>query len=321
MNVSGRVVEPLPVLLARQENIVDRRQLLRGGIDDCAISRRIRRGDWQRIVPGVYALGTAVLSTEQRRIAAALYCGDEAQLTGATVLHWYGFRYVPSTDKVHVLVPHSRRRRSAGIIVVQRALELDTQPRDAGLYRLVSPARAVVDAARLTSDLTTVRAIFTEAVQGRFTDPNTIAAELRRAKRSRTAVANRVLSELFDGVRSAPEAELRQLVRTSRILATFVWNPVLVADDGTRLPSPDGYQADSGIALEVDSLEYHMTSEGFEATMRRGNLLSRYGVTVLHFTPTEIRTEPARVLRVIEDTYQQNRLNPPRAPITVVQCR
>ncbi len=315
MNATGYVVEALAELLARQHNVASRQQLLAAGVDDVSITRRIRRGEWQRIAPAVYALDSAVLAIEQRRIAAALYAGAEAQLTGTSALLWYGFRYVPTTDRVHVLVPHATRRRSTGVIVIQRTLDMDQRPRDGGLYQVASPARAVVDAARISGDLTTVRAIFAEAVQRKFTDIDAIAAELRRAKRSRTAVGNRVLAELLDGVRSSPEAELRELVRQSQLLPPALWNPILVADDDTRLPSPDGYLADAGIALEVDSREHHMTGEGFQETLRRGNALSLRGVAVLHFMPTEIRTEPARVLRVIEATHR-NRLEHP-APVSI----
>ncbi len=75
------------------------------------VYRNIRRGKWQRVLTGVYRLSLKPLTEEARRIAAALFCGPGAQLTGLMVLHWYGFRQAPSTDKVHVLVPHGVRRK------------------------------------------------------------------------------------------------------------------------------------------------------------------------------------------------------------------
>jgi hypothetical protein len=235
---------------------------------------------------------------------------SQAQLTGATALHWYGFRYVPSTDKVHVLVPHCTRKRSAGVVVVQRTLSMDSHPRDGGLYRLASPARAAMDASRAATDLRTVRAILAEAVQGGFASLTALNAELRRAKRSRTALASRVIRELVEGVRSTAEAELRDLVLTSALLPPVLWNPRLIADDGTVLPTPDAYLPGAGIALEVDSREHHATDDGWKRTLDRGNLLARYGVIVLHITPADIRSQPAHVVRLIEHTYAERSAHP-----------
>jgi hypothetical protein len=318
VGVDQQVVLGLDTLLAAQNDVVSRAQLLVRGIDDFTMSRRVRTGKWQRAAPGVYALVSTTLTTEQRRIAAALYAGADAQLTGPSALHWYGFRSVPATDRVHVLVPHATRRRSAGVAVVQRTRELDPYPRDAGLYRVTSPARAVVDASRTNSNVDAVRAILAEAVRSGITDLGRIEDEVRRAKRSRTGIANRVLSELVDGIRSAPEARLRDLTLTSTVLPLVLWNPTLATEDGVRLPSPDGYLPDLGIALEVDSREHHMSSEDFQRTLVRGNMLSQYGVLVLHFTPAEILREPARVLRMIEATYAERRTHPVPVAVRII---
>jgi hypothetical protein len=300
----------LTSLFDKQNQIASRAQLLAVGVQDSAMTRHVRRGDWQRVVPGVYALDGSSLSVEQRRTVAALYAGEQAQLTGATALHWYGFRYVPSTDKVHVLVPHNTRKRSAGVVVVQRTLCLDSRPRDGGLYQLASPARAAMDASRAATDLRTVRAILAEAVQGGFAGLTALNAELRRAKRSRTALASRVITELAEGVRSTAEADLRDLTRTSGLLPPILWNPQLIAEDGTVLPTPDGYLPVVGIAFEVDSREHHATDDGWKRTLDRGNLMARYGVIVLHITPADIRSQPAQVLRLIEHTYAERCAHP-----------
>jgi hypothetical protein len=313
--VADNVVPPFAETLERQHSVMSRHQLLAYGIDDATMTRRVRSGEWQRPASAVYVLEPTPLGTEQRRIAASLYLGDQCQLTGPAALHWYGFRHVPSTDRVHALVPHASRRRSTGMIVVMRTEELDDRARDAGLYRLTSPARAVVDAGRVVGDLRAVRALFAEAVQTGHTDLDAIEHELRRAKRSRTAIANRAFHELVDGVRSSPEAELRNLIRSDRSLPPILWNPILATQDGTRLPSPDAYFADVAIAIEVDSREHHTSDEDFQRTLERANALSRFGILVLHFTPAEIRTSPSRVLRMIRDVYRQRSAQPVSVPV------
>lgn len=310
-----RISPGLGRLLDSQDNIVSRGQLLKAGVDDMTMYRRVRSGSWQRLLPGIYLTAPTSLSSEQKRIAAALYAGPDAQLTGISVLHWYGFRHAPSTDKVHVLVPHSMRCRSSGFAVVQRTLAMDQAERHADLYRVTSPARAVVDACRALTGLRDVRAVVAEAVHNGHASPTALDEEIRRAKRSRTALARRALTEVFDGIRSSPEAELRDLTGRSKVLPRILWNPQLTTVDGGRLPTPDGWLPDVGLALEVDSAEHHSRAEDWRRTLHRSNELSQYGVAVLHFTPTEIRELPRQVLATIERAYLTRRAASPRVDV------
>lgn len=297
----------LEELALRQHQIVTRAQLLAAGIDDMHMYRQTRRGHWQRVLPATYALVSGALTDEQRRVSAALYAGPDAQLTGLAALIWYGFRYCPPTDQVQFIVPHHTRRASAGHAVVARALALDARARDADLYRVCSPARAVVDAARNLRQLRPVRAIVAESIQRNFTDLAALDEEITRARRSRTALIRKAFSEVVDGSRSAPEAELRGCLSGSRLLPEILWNPRLCRPDGASLPTPDGYLEDAAIALEVDSQEYHFSPNDWSRTLDRHNELSRYGVLILHFTPAQIRRDPDRVRQMIEDSYGSRR--------------
>ncbi|NJP34700.1 type IV toxin-antitoxin system AbiEi family antitoxin domain-containing protein [Micromonospora thermarum] len=288
-------------LAERQQQIVTRTQLLAAGFDDMYLYRQTRRGLWQRVLPATYALVTGTLTEEQRRISAALYAGPDAQLTGLAALMWYGFRYSPRSTDVHLILPHHMRRRSAGHAVIARALQLDHRARRTALYPVCSPARAVVDAARDLRQLRPVRATVAEAVQRGFTDLVSLDEEIRRARRSRTALIRKAFAEIADGTRSAPETELRECLAGSRLLPEVLWNPTLWAANGARLPTPDGYLRDVAVALEVDSREYHISPEDWARTLDRHNQLSRQGVLVLHFTPAQIRREPGRVRRTVED--------------------
>ncbi|HEX5997585.1 MAG TPA: hypothetical protein VFY84_20805 [Jiangellales bacterium] len=302
-------------LLTRQHQVIARRQLIAAHVDDATIYRKVRSGQWRLLIPGVILTTAGSPGTEQRRVAAAVYAGEQAQITGLGALHWYGFRHAPATEMVHVLVPHATRRRSAGFVVVQRALQLDPAARDSGPYRVVSAARAVVDACRLLTQLRDVRAIVAEAVQSRHTTPAAIDQEIRRAGRSRTGLARRALSEVVEGVRSAPEAELRDITQQSKILPTVLWNPTLRTLTGERLPTPDGWIDDAGIALEVDSAEHHAEGEGWTTTLDRHNALAEHDVQVLHITPAEIRTLPRKVLARIEQTYRSRLATGARARV------
>jgi len=53
----------------------------------------------------------------------------------------------------------------------------------------------------------------------------------------------------------------------------------------------------------VDSREFHLSADGWEATMRHHNLLAAAGILVLHFTPKQIREQPQWVLGQIERAF------------------
>jgi Transcriptional regulator, AbiEi antitoxin len=306
MLTEPHVVPSLMETLARQEQVVSRAQLLAAGVHDVTISRRIRRGIWRRLVPGVYCLAMTGLTTDQRRIAASLYGGENAQITGLAALHWYGFRS-PASERVALLVPHMTHKRSSGYVTILRTESLDPAFRDEGRYHLVSPARAVIDAGRMSTDLRTVRAVMAEAVHSQSVSLDALARELRRANRSRTALVRYVMAEILGGVRSSPEADLRAILRSSRVLPKILWNPTLTASEGTQLPTPHGYIPEVHIAIEVDSREHHADGEHWKRTLDRQNIYSLYGISALHFTPTEIRLEPTRIRRAVERAYLRAR--------------
>ena len=296
---------------------MNRAALVVAGVDDMAMYRRARNGQWQRLLPAVYAVHNGQVSAEQRRVAAALYTGRDCQLAGFSALTWYGFRSVPEHDSVYMIIPHDARRKSAGFVRVQRTLELDEYARRTDLYQICSPARAVVDACRELRDARPIRAIVAEAIQRGYCSLDALDREIRRAGRSRTALVHRAFDEVLHGVRSAPEGDLRGITLHSRILPAVLWNVPLYTLDREKLPTPDGYLGEVGIALEVDSREYHYRPEDWARTLERHNLLAKYGILVLHFTPGQIRDNPDKILRLIEEAYLRRKAEHVDIPVLI----
>jgi hypothetical protein len=295
----------LDQLLVSQRGLLTRAQALAAGLSDEDIRRELRRPRWQRLLPGLYATFTGDVTLELKRFAATLYLGPDAQITGLAALVWHEFRHLPPDDLLHVLVPHSTRRGSRGFLRVQRTHRLDPNAHRGTRYTVCSVARAVADACRLLDDVRSVRAVVAESVQRGLTTVDALQRECELAGTSRTSLLRGALREVRVGARSAPEIELKKILEPSVLIREVLWNPKLVAGDGALLPSPDGWIDDVGIALEVDSREYHLGPEQWQQTMRRHNTLAAYGVVVLHFTPSEIRSRPSHVRRLIERTYRE----------------
>lgn len=276
--------------------------MLACGLSDQDIRRWVKDGRWQRVLPGIYAAFTGELTLEQRRFAAFLFAGPNAQLTGVAALRWHGLTYLPHDNRVHMLVPHTEHKASYGFVRVQRAKELDPTARSVNGYVVCSVARAVADACRGLDDLRSVRAIIAEAVQRGMTSVVALSQELDRAGRHRTRLLRHALVEIDRGAASAPEADVQAAFNKSKILPAVLWNPNLETAAGERLPSPDGWIKDAAIAIEVDSRQYHLSPEGWERTLRRHNALTETGALVLHFTPSDAR-RPRRVVRIAERAY------------------
>jgi hypothetical protein len=240
-----------------QHGIVRRDQIVGTALTDGSLRWLLRSRQWQVVLPSVYANFTGRLTDEQREVAAQLFCGSPSQVTGPGALRAHGMRYAPDDDRVHLLVPHARHVSSLGFVVVRRTHRLDERPAQRGAVTLASVARAVADTARTCDDLRSVRAMVAESVQRRLTTVAQLREELDLGTRKGSALMREALDEVADGVRSAPEAQLRQIAETTSALPAVLWNPALATVSGQSLPTPDGWIDDVGIALEVDSREHH----------------------------------------------------------------
>jgi hypothetical protein len=299
-------MDDLTRLLKRQDQLITRDQARGYGLSRSALRWRKDRGWWQEPLPGVFAAVTGSLTIRQRGLAALLYAGPQAQLTGVGALRIHGLRYLPSDPWVRVLVPDSQHRRSAGFARLHRTCRLDPHPELPFPLILASASRAVVDAARWCDDQRLITAMVADAVQRKLTTVEDLANELAYAPRRGSRLLRHAMAETAAGVRSVAEADLRSLLLRSTVLPKVSWNPRLIAVvDGMRLPTPDGWIAEAGIALEVDSREHHSSPRGWERTLARHNILARYGALVLHIVPAQVRRDPAAVLRQIEHTYAE----------------
>ncbi len=81
---------------------------------------------------------------------------------------------------------------------------------------------------------------------------------------------------------------------TRHRLPTPLFNPRLYLN-GTFLACPDAWWQEAGVAVEVDSKEWHFsTEESWQDTMRRHSRMTAAGILVIHVTPKQVRVEPGR---------------------------
>lgn len=272
---------------------------------DAAMQHRLRPGGaWQAVLRGVYVAQTGVPTADQRDMAALLYAGRGSVITGASALLRHGLR-APRPARVDVLVPAVSKRRGSGFVRVQRTARIPELICVSGQLRFALAARAVADAARGLTDLREVRAIVADSVQRGWCTVDELRGELRQGPAAGSAMFRRVLDEVADGIRSAVEAELRDLIKNGGLPMPMFNTRLYVG--GALLAVADAWWPDAGVAAEADSRDWHLSPEDWEQTLRRHARMSAQGILVLHFTPKQIRTERARVITTIRAALQAGR--------------
>jgi hypothetical protein len=301
--------DALDRLLIQQLDVIARDQALAVGVTDNALRHRLRPGGpWRGLLPGVYMAATGAPTTLQQEMAALLYAGPGSVITGPAALRNHHIR-CELTDIVDVLVPATRQRRDTKFVQLHRTSRMPARIWQAGPVRYVPPARAVADAVRALTSLRDVRAVVADAVQRDKCAISSLVTELAEGPAKGSALFREALADVADGIRSAAEGDLRDLLATSG-LPMPLFNPSLY-DDRTFIARPDAWWPRLGIAVEVDSREWHMSPEDHARTLARGRRMARYQIVVLRFTPRQIRSQPTEVITDIRAALEGARGRPP----------
>ncbi|MFE2239839.1 hypothetical protein ACFXCU_10130 [Streptomyces virginiae] len=306
----------------RRYNLATRHQLIAAGVPDGTITSRSRPGGpWQRLLPRVYLLQTGPPDQRQRALAAVLYAaepasdplsGDTAALTGGAALALLGIRDAPCTP-ADVLIRAPRKLVGTPDV---RLVPTTRWPRTITVSGVPStrPIRAAADFAARCEDHDRIRSTLAHVVQAGWCHPQDLHMELRAARLLGRPAVRAAASELLAGVRSIAEARARDTIEGTD-LPTPLWNARLHTPEGAFLASPDAYWPDEGVALEIDSAEYHYTRDAWHATLRRRLRLEAHGVLVVSATPSIVRDSPAEVLAALRTllTLANARPAPPAA--------
>ena len=289
-------------LLARQDGVVTRSQLVAHGVSEAAIRWNAGRA-WRVLLPQVHLVSREQPSPRQRQIAALLWAGPKSVLSGTTAARIHGITTADPRDRVDVLVPAPQGSRRSGFAHVRRTLLADAAIVTRGPIRLSSPARAAVDAARVARTHDARAAILIEAVQRRLTTLEDLSEWVHRLRPRDAAALHAPLAEAASGAWSVPESELLGLVATSTVLPRAWANPRLVSGTGGHLTTPDAWFDDVAMAVMVHSRRFHSEADDWDDTVDKDGDLVAAGVVVAGVTPHRVRTSPTEVLRRLERTH------------------
>src|SRR5690242_20507683 len=276
--------EALNRILGEQLDLITRQQALTSGLTRHALGHRLRPGGpWRTLLPGVYLAVTGAPTPLQQEMAALLYAGPGSLVTGPAALRCHHIG-AAEPDLVDVLVPAARQRHDIGFVRLYRTARMPERIWERGPIRYVPPARAVADTARGMTNLRDVRAVVADAVQRRACQVRDLAAELTAGPNAGSALFRMALADVAGGIQSVAEADLKDLLVKAKIPMPL-FNPALYDKNGTFIARPDAWWPELGIAIEVDSAEWHISPEDHASTLARGRRLARYQIVVLRFTP------------------------------------
>ena len=256
------------------------------------------------LLPGIYVAATGTPTIVQQQMAAMLYAGPGSVITGPAALRHHRIRGT-SRELVDILIPASRKRRDSAFVLMHRTSRMPDRVSRLGPLRYSLPARAVADAVRDLASLRDVRALVADAVQRGRCEVQQLYAELTAGPTVGSALLREALTDVADGIRSAAEGDLKDLLARSG-LPMPLFNPLVFAGD-TFVAKPDAWWPEFGIAVEVDSREWHMSPQDHERTLERQARMGKHGIVVLPFTPRQIRTRSAEVLGAIREALESAR--------------
>ena len=296
------------VSAAAQDGLILVRDLRALGVPSSTIAFRCRKvgGSWWRPLLGLVALARGTLTVHQRLVAALLVTGEGALVTGLAACRLHGLRNVPDHEVVHVLIGHKIRHRSENFLVAERTKRMPTS-RVLDDIRCAALPRALLDGARRLMRIDEVRALLCEAVQRRMVTVAALREEIEAGSCRGAALVRAVIVELEDGIRSAAEAWLRDLVNAMDDFPVVRWNADLRRPDGSLLACVDGLVDGVPLVIELHSFEHHADLDTFDATMRRQGELGAAGYIVVPVTPRELREDPDGVRRKLRGALEEAR--------------
>ena len=305
----------LTAILVPQYQVITRNQALASGFTERSLQYRLRAGGpWQRLLPGVFLTVTGTPTAEQRDVAAQLYAGSSGLITGTAALRRWGVR-APHSRFIDMLIPADKRRKTTDFVRIHATTRMPEQVYITGPLRLAPLPRAIGDTARELTRLSDVRALVAAVVQQGRCTASQLVTELEDGPVQGSALLRIAVGDVHAGTRSNPEADLHDVMRRAKLPAPE-FNPRLYADD-EFIGSPDAWWQYVGVAAEVDSREYHLSPEDHERTLARDARMRMYGINVVHFTPRQIRTQPAQVIAAIKSALAAPHFRPP-VPIRTV---
>jgi very-short-patch-repair endonuclease len=279
-----RIEKAIARIAGRQDNVIERDQLLGAGLTRSGIGRWLTAGRMQRMHRGVYLIGPAPPTPMAKARAAVLACGEGAVLSHRSAAAVYGL-LSPTDDVVDVTVvarnpgvrPGIRLHRVAQIPGPDATTTLTGLP-------ITSVARTICDLAA-TESANQCEAAFQEALYRRVVTDQGLAAVVKREPKRRGAPVIRALLKDPHLTRSERERRLLRLIKAAGL-------PRPVTNVRVHGYLVDVYWPAHQLIVEFDGWGAHGHRLAFERDRKRDQVMVAAGIRVLRVTDRQLTGEP-----------------------------
>jgi predicted transcriptional regulator of viral defense system len=294
------VPSPAASIARSQSGAVSRPQLLDAGLSSKLIKARLKRGRWQRLHWGVYAVFTGPVPRETWLWAALLRAGPGAVLSHLTAAELHGLIDYPG-ESIYVTVPSTRKVTACGLVIrtsghIAEATHPGREP------PRTSVEETVFDLTELAQTFDDVCGWITRAVGRRLTTAERLTEALTRRKKMRwRATLDDFLEAAGDGIHSVLEFRyLRDVERAHGLPRSR--HQVRMVIEGKAVYR-DAYYEEYRLAVELDGRLAHPEDERRRDRHRDNEagmddiLTTRYDWQDVHGHPCETALLQARILR------------------------
>ena len=241
--------------MARQFALITSKQAATAGISAQSVGRRVRSGEWTRVLPTVYRATAAEVTVRQVALAPVLWAGPRSLASHATAAALHGFRHLRPPGSPEIWIPVTRRIESPAV-TVHHGTRLDRADRTAvdGIP-VTTPVRTLIDLSgrledqqllALTEDLFLRGIVREDRLRARL-------AALRSSGRPGAGRLEALLDQRGDG---------RPL---ESALETLVWQ--IIVATGVRLPERQYWVTSASLRYRLDfawpDLMFGLECEGF----------------------------------------------------------
>ncbi len=287
-------------MFAAHHGVLSLEELNGVGLSDAQVKRRYAAGLLDRPYPRVYrltavpevwigdarALALSVKGVISHRAAAYLWGFDERQ---------------PETIEATIAY---RRRTRVSKAVVHRSKQFDLiNEHEIDEVAVTGPARTVLDCAAVYSRKEFGHLV-DAVIRSKVLDwPDLYDVYIRHAAKGRNGTGKlRVFLDERYGELRVPDSRWNRMVGTlleDAGLAGLVYEHEVRGPDGHLIGRVDLAYPEVCLAIELDSVRYHLNHDSFVGDPRRKNALQLQGWTVLTFTWSDYVDTPRQLVQTV----------------------
>lgn len=300
-------MQALTAHLRAHHGVISRSEAESLGLTRSQIDQRLRNGRWERVAPSVFRVaGAPPTWLGDARAAALSVDGLVSHRAAARIWRLDGFQRA----RIELTTAVARGPR----VAVRAVMHRSTQMHLAGLVErrsvpVTGIARTVLDLGGVVPFPKLEQAVDAALRLELLTWQDLRHALVVHSRRGRNGCgALRALLEERFGDSAVPDSRWNRMVGQLLVAAGLPepeFEFEIRTSTGRFVARVDLAYPDAGLAIECDSLRYHLHRRAFESDRRRSNAVQNLGWRVLSFTWTDYASRPDDLVATVRTALRR----------------